>query len=607
MHRDVKPENILFDNHGRARLADFGIALSREHDHRVTGPNKALGSSGYMSPEQARGQPLDGRSDLYGLGVVCYELLTGELPYLGPDSLAIAMKHANDPVPELPPPLRHWQAFIDKALAKDASRRYQSAAEMRAALDTVVRPPPRTEEHEARRAGRRLGVLAAALLLSLAALALTRARELGALWPSVAGLGDAAPPDAEPTTEPPPIDGSKLAVLDAHALDDELKAAYAQLKRGRLFEPEKDNASERFLALYLSVPQSAEARAGLDTVMEQAGARAERALAAGEGDTAAKLFDASYALAERSRIRNYPAWAKFEQRFVKALEQALARAERTLDGAAADTLAPALDTAATRRKEFARRRERLARLPKPGQALADRDGPPLVFVPASYGGDALDHAYALGAREVTRDEYLAFLDQSKRPVAKCRDERGLFANLRRRDVRKPGFDQLGTHPAVCVTHGDAEAYAQWLSKKTGKRYRLPSAAEWQHAARSVDATASPCAIGDVFDRDSAGTSLSNRYECSDGFRYTAPVAKFEPSRLGLYDLVGNVAEWTADCAPGSKQEPECQALGSSFKDETRRPMLGAETKDSDGAAPDLGFRLLRELALDDMPAAPKSK
>ena len=104
VHRDVKPDNVLFDKNDRPLLTDFGIALATtiDHDHRVTERGRTLGSSGYMSPEQARGSDVDARADLYSLGVVCHELLTGDLPFQGIDALSMAMAHVEDPVPRLP-------------------------------------------------------------------------------------------------------------------------------------------------------------------------------------------------------------------------------------------------------------------------------------------------------------------------------------------------------------------------------------------------------------------------------------------------------------------------------------------------------------------------
>ena len=126
VHRDVKPENVLFDKLDRPLLADFGIALSDTHQPRVTREGATIGSSGYMSPEQARSQPLDGRSDIYSLGVLCYELLTGEMPFRGPDTLSVALAHIENPVPRLPAARRIWQPFVDKAMAKRPEARFQN-------------------------------------------------------------------------------------------------------------------------------------------------------------------------------------------------------------------------------------------------------------------------------------------------------------------------------------------------------------------------------------------------------------------------------------------------------------------------------------------------
>src|SRR6185312_14120552 len=136
VHRDVKPENVLFDQHRRALLTDFGIARASDN-LRVTRQGATMGSSGYMSPEQARGLDIDGRSDLYSLGVVAYELLTGDLPFHGTDALSTAIAHIEQPVPRLPPLKRAWQPFLDKALAKAPQDRFQNAQEMIDALDVV--------------------------------------------------------------------------------------------------------------------------------------------------------------------------------------------------------------------------------------------------------------------------------------------------------------------------------------------------------------------------------------------------------------------------------------------------------------------------------------
>jgi serine/threonine-protein kinase PpkA len=177
VHRDVKPENVLFNNADRAQLTDFGIALSRRASNaRITGAGLALGSGGYMSPEQARGEPVDGRADLYSVGVLAYEMLTGELPFQSEDGLALALMHAQDPVPALPPERAHWQSFIDTAMAKSPERRFRNAQAMTRALDPLARrlePPSGLRAMIAHPFWRRpSGQFAAGLLLALALVAM---------------------------------------------------------------------------------------------------------------------------------------------------------------------------------------------------------------------------------------------------------------------------------------------------------------------------------------------------------------------------------------------------------------------------------------------------
>ncbi|MGJ4731173.1 serine/threonine-protein kinase, partial [Luteimonas sp. SDU101] len=141
VHRDVKAENVLFDEADRPLLADFGIALRRGHGTRVTMTGLAVGSTAYMAPEQARGEQVDHRADLYSVGVLAWEMLAGALPYQADDALAMAIQHAQKPVPKLPPELRHWQRFMERALAKAPGRRFHDAAQMLAALDQVALSP----------------------------------------------------------------------------------------------------------------------------------------------------------------------------------------------------------------------------------------------------------------------------------------------------------------------------------------------------------------------------------------------------------------------------------------------------------------------------------
>ncbi len=137
VHRDVKPANILFRADGAAVLSDFGIAKSLEDRTQFTQAGFAVGTPSYMSPEQARGQDIDGRADLYALGVVLYEILTGKLPYVGADSLSTALAHLTEPLPELPLAQGRYQPILSRLLAKDPAQRFADAAALIAALDAL--------------------------------------------------------------------------------------------------------------------------------------------------------------------------------------------------------------------------------------------------------------------------------------------------------------------------------------------------------------------------------------------------------------------------------------------------------------------------------------
>jgi len=127
-HRDLKPANVMMRPDGRVVLIDFGLAKQLGNDTSLTNAGEIRGSPYYISPEQAEGLPVDPRSDLYSLGVICFEMLTGRRPFSGNHVMAILLSHRNDPIPELPAELRHFQRLIDGLLAKNPADRFPSVA-----------------------------------------------------------------------------------------------------------------------------------------------------------------------------------------------------------------------------------------------------------------------------------------------------------------------------------------------------------------------------------------------------------------------------------------------------------------------------------------------
>ncbi len=142
IHRDLKPGNILFDQYRDPYISDFGIAKLSQSQTNVTG-SAIVGTPAYMSPEQAQGDAIDGRSDIYGMGVILFEMLTGRQPYQGDTPMSVVVKHITDPVPhildvkpDLPPAI---EGVIEKAMAKSPDERFPTVGAMADALSAVAR------------------------------------------------------------------------------------------------------------------------------------------------------------------------------------------------------------------------------------------------------------------------------------------------------------------------------------------------------------------------------------------------------------------------------------------------------------------------------------
>jgi formylglycine-generating enzyme required for sulfatase activity len=193
----------------------------------------------------------------------------------------------------------------------------------------------------------------------------------------------------------------------------------------------------------------------------------------------------------------------------------------------------------------------------PGAAQAEADAV-VVRIP---------RALAIGRFEVTRAQYAKFIaDSGYEPHPGCRSwdpALSRFSDDGRRGWQNPATPALplDDHPVSCVSFQDAQAYVQWLARKTGVRYRLPSEAEWEYATRAGSSTLRPWG-----DDAAAGCARANTYDltaqaqyrlgwapaaCRDGFADLAPIGQFEANAFGLHDVIGNVREWVQDCATGS--------------------------------------------------------
>ena len=152
VHRDIKPANVLFSQSGTAVLSDFGISKTlTQTDVTLTIAGTQMGTPSYMSPEQCRGEvQIDGRSDLYSLGVMFFEMLSGHKPFTGANHMAVIAAHLNNPIPQLPEAHAKFQPLIEKLMAKSVDDRYATAEDFIDDLDSLAVPAATQGKHQSK-------------------------------------------------------------------------------------------------------------------------------------------------------------------------------------------------------------------------------------------------------------------------------------------------------------------------------------------------------------------------------------------------------------------------------------------------------------------------
>src|SRR6185312_2024892 len=139
LHRDLKPGNVMLRDDGTIALIDFGLSKDAALAREVTDRGMIFGTPHYMSPEQGHGEPIDGRSDLYSLGVILFEMLAREKPFKAENPMALIYKHRKEPVPRLPAQFEALQPILERLMAKAPDDRYPDAGEAAAALEGAFR------------------------------------------------------------------------------------------------------------------------------------------------------------------------------------------------------------------------------------------------------------------------------------------------------------------------------------------------------------------------------------------------------------------------------------------------------------------------------------
>ena len=413
VHRDIKPENILFDSEQRPLLADFGAA-QRPSLSRLTEAGMAIGSAGYMSPEQARGQLVDARSDLYSVGVLAYELLTDRLPFEGPDAIAIALAQVEQKPAKLPAGLQQWQRFFERALALDPRQRYASAGEMRAALGEMhTRLAPR---HIPTFSGSASNVRRGALIgLAVALLLVVVGVIYG--WQS---------------------SGSRT-----------IKQIAELIEQDQITDPAQPNAVA--LMAELEEQDDAAVQALQDRVTERLWADLQLPLEGSDWVGLAAPLRRWHAAIVQMGVADRGLAVSQRESLAIQLQPSLQKALREFDRRSADPLLILLEELQPLPDDIAGVISALQALPSVGDSFSDPEGPALILLNSPT---VAEPGLAIMSAPLGRDLYQRFAVNTEQTVRSCSDTESGYRG--------------------CLSPREADAIASWLSVQTGHRYRLPT-------------------------------------------------------------------------------------------------------------------------------------
>ena len=611
IHRDIKPENILFRSDNSAVLTDFGVARGVAVNSRMTHVGTVVGTPHYMSPEQTKGNVVDGRSDLYSLGVVFYEMLTGTLPFQGDEAVTIALKHISAPVPKLPMQFLGYQKILDKLLAKDPDQRFQRGRDLMIALEELEktqRSPISTVAHPAD-----LTVINLARALISATFNAVRWRwnKMRSLrWSPSRGFY------SRPSTKITEIFFNEQHAATQIGRPDRrtaLHSAYSSKNRPITFVI----VLLIFLPLlwcgmsifYVKGKSAHEEPSSIGKLM-LATARWFIEPDPTPSVTAANQTTPATSITQSSNnnpvIAGVPASAISSNPTPDPIPEAtinnpdnnqLASVDQTVLSGETSNL-PIVTYSLKVVTTPASARVRILNIP-------DRYQPNIMLAPGRY------HLEVSMAGYETRYQWIEIIDQNIQPeislneaiqpgdeissqvIASIKtqgpemigipsgnffmgnkddvlampvhkvviarpfaiskyeitfDDYDMFAQATKRTLPSDNRWGRANRPVINVSFEDARAYAQWLSTTTGKKYRLPTESEWEYVARAESNTMFWWGDNVI---DAAGRANCRR-GCNSKFSglfgaKTAPVGSYPANDFGVYDTAGNVAEWVEDC------------------------------------------------------------
>ncbi len=518
VHRDVKPDNIMVDGKSNPRIMDFGLAFQSNQDARQTRDGMLLGTPAYMSPEQVRAVAKDVGPlvDVYALGCILYEMLTARLPFGGP-MMAVLEQILTTP-PENPQSLRadlnpELAAYCLRMMAKKPADRPQSMQEVAKTLQGLLKKlsadnshsPAQSPEMETH-GPKETAALDPALFSFLDDQAVqsptlittpapTRQRQKGFAWPHWIALAIGTLILWGIIITIRHKDGSETKITTSDGDSITIQAEKNSKTPLKAHPPDRDSHS---------VPKSA---------------RPELLVAPFNSDTA------------RERQQ---AWAKFlgHQDFVETNSLGM----------------------------------KMVLIPPGEFQMGSPEGEKDRLDNELQHQVRITQPFFMGQHEVTRGQFVAFVKETGyKTEAETDGKGGKGWNESSGKFEDPdpkynwknvGFPQTDRYPVVNVTWNDAAKFCEWMSKKEGVTYRLPTEAEWEYACRAGttsifqpgDDPEGLAAVGNVADGIAKARFADwATIAAADGFLFTAPVGSFRPSALNLYDMHGNVWEWCADC------------------------------------------------------------
>ena len=617
IHRDLKPDNILFDQFGRIKIADFGIAIS-QNAKRQTKETQLLGSAHYMSPEQIQSREINYQSDIYSLGCIIYEKLTGDHVFQASNDFSILMSHINKPIPELPDALAEWQPIIDQCLAKDPKERYKDVEALKDALlaikyskqpAVVIDEPEKPAAKQFKPTYIAAGTGALALLL------------VAALWVNQTSNDEAA--DAQQIMEAQLLAEQNAAVLQAKEnqvkalelkigvvesndnpeaelvditgnLDNEtinqmsievkLNEAQQLLKRYRLTKPKGENAADKFQAILMEQPKNQAARDGLNQVGTYYFNLIERKIADNDIQAALTHVQSLVEYINEYKIDRELFETQVSAIMTTANNLVLKAVNSRRKNSQAEEYLQMADLLMPNYAFVADLQDSYNTIPQTGDAVSDLLGHDFIYYAAANGSGLQD--FIFGTNEVTVEQFARFAGE-KFTEEKCNhyDKTVFF----KKTWLKPPFDQNIQHPVVCITAAQAQAYAQWLGAQTGQSYRLPTVAEFQYLNQKLQPP-NNCQTANLAGLEVADEkkATDQRYHCNDKQVFTAPVKSLSAFKQ-IYNLNGNVSEWV-NCG----EQTHC-AIGTSWRSGTNESNNLPLTVNPNETHSHVGFRLVREI------------